>query len=307
MSSLEKTILNTITYFDTFDYPLNLFEVWKWLLIMNNDELKMNEEIKVSDVLKTLEENEELKRLVATKGGFYFLKGREEIIKIRLERYLIADRKFKKALKYIKNYFRYLPNIKFIGICNTLAFSHSRDSADIDFFIITKRGKIWSVREQVVLLAEFHNLRPKKGVTKDKFCFSFFIDEDYLNLENLALKPQDHYLIYWINQIIPVLDEDNLYEKFLEANIWTKRYLPNAFSYQVSDVRKVAAIPPGFKYTFLTSEKFSKFWQKKIMAPRLKSLANKDTKVIVSDTMLKFHDNDRRSEIREKFEERIKA
>jgi hypothetical protein len=43
----------------------------------------------------------------------------------------------------------------------------------------------------------------------------------------------------------------------------------------------------------------------KVMPSKLKEMANKDSRVITSDSILKFHENDRREEYKNKWIQRI--
>ena len=54
---------------------------------------------------------------------------------------------------------------------------------------------------------------------------------------------------------------------------------------------------------FFFFEKLFRFIQKRNFSPEIADLVNKDTRVIVSDDMLKFHENDRRAKFRDKFNE----
>ena len=49
---LDQAILSTIVYFDIFDYPLTISEIWKWLYIKDGID-KYN----ISDILDRIEIN----------------------------------------------------------------------------------------------------------------------------------------------------------------------------------------------------------------------------------------------------------
>ena len=110
LSFLELFILNTITYFDVFDYPLTLNEVYTYLYTGGME----GSNYSLEEISETLETSEKLNKIITTQGGFYFLKGREEIIQTRLDHYNLADKKFKIALRAIK-LLKYCPGIKMIA------------------------------------------------------------------------------------------------------------------------------------------------------------------------------------------------
>ena len=307
MSNLEKSILSTIVYFDVFNYPLTLVEIWRWLFV--DSELKnprTEERFRIFDVQEILDKSEFLRARINSKQGFYFLKDRDEIINLRKEKYDFAERKFNRVIKIIK-IVRHFPFIKMMAVCNTLAYSNCRDEGDIDLFIICEKNHIWQTRFFVTGLLKILGLRPEPDKTKDKICPSFFISEDNLNLEKIKID-DDMYLIYWISQVFPVYDQ-GYYEKFLSANSWINKYIPNVFDVKPSLRRKVYDIK-AFRYIFrpffsLFSENFCRHYQLKVLPENLKKMANKDTRVVVNDQMLKFHDNDGREKFKKMFLEKF--
>lgn len=317
MSSLEKAIIATICYFDVSDYPLTLVEIWKWLLdgyeprAMSFELIKKSAEPqahnpKLTDVQKALDDSQYLKTKIETKNGFYFLKGRKDSVEQRKKRYNIAEQKFKKAIKVIR-LLRYLPFVKMIAICNTLAYSNSQPEADIDLFIITTKQHIWQARFWVTGFLKIFGLRPSPQKTQDTFCASFFIDQDNLNLKKLAIE-NDVYLYYWITQVYPVYDE-GVYQQFIGANRWIKDKLVNSQAIRPSYRRRLDQVG-GLKNIFeafgrLFPESIFKNYQLKIMPAKLREMANKDSRVVIQDYLLKFHDIDRREEFRNLFDQRL--
>jgi len=196
-----------------------------------------------------------------------------------------------------------------IAICNTLSYSNVREQSDIDLFIITSPKRIWLTRFWAVAILDILNLRPKKNNSQDKFCLSIFTSSDNLNFEKISLK-NDIYLNYWLTQLIPIYDQADYYHRFIQANQWFKKILPRALEIQVARTRKI-----DFKFgqlkklieksSFNFEEKIFKKLELKFLAPRLKDLANQDTRVILSDQMLKFHDNDRREYYQNIFNQKL--
>ncbi|MDP2683564.1 MAG: hypothetical protein Q8P20_00765 [bacterium] len=292
MKETSKAILSTLAYFDIFDYPMTEFEIWKFLFF----EQKTSEKIEYMDVRNLLLRND-LKDKVDFKDGYYFLRGRDDIINTRRRRYALAERKYMKAMRVIK-VLRFFPFIKMIAVCNTLAFNNSRREADIDLFIITRRKRVWQSRFWVTGFLKIFKMRPRQDKSQDTICSTFFVDEDHLNLEKLLINENDIYLKYWIRQVVPIYNE-GIYDRFWQENSWIDNNLPNILSIDTSPRRKVKKLSWCKRIiniiALLLPEKLFKNYQLKIMPAKLKELANQDTRVIVSDCMLKFHDNDRRA------------
>ncbi len=297
-NKLEKSILATIAYFDVFDYPMTVAEIWKWLY----KEETPGDLLTLGEIWKTLDNNQLIKSLVGTKRGFYFLKNREELVETRQARYVLAEKKMKRA-KRVAGFLKFIPGIKMIAVCNSLAWTNAREKSDIDFFIVTSRSKIWTARFWAAGFSQLLGLRPSKNNTRDKICLSFFVDEEALNLETLALGRPDIYLIYWIAQLWPLYDRGGVYQKFWQANIWIKNFLPNVFS-RKAEIR-AEEIQSSGKTGF--GERFFRWLQMKLLPKDLKEAANRDSRVVVTDRILKFHANDRREEYKRMWEEKIGA
>jgi len=298
---LEKSILATIAYFDIFNYPLTEVEIWKWLWFENS---------KVSnlwEIEQTLKNSEILKSLMSNSRGFYFLKNREELVEIRERRYILAEKKVKRA-KRVAGLLKFIPGIKMIAVCNSLAWTNAREESDIDFFIVTAPNKIWTARFWAAGFLQIFGLRPSKNNARDKICLSFFVDEDSLNLEPLAVGQLDVYLVYWIVQLWPLYDRGGVYQKFWQANTWVKNFLPNVFSREMDaekNVGNAAGLPQKHASQESFIEKFFRWLQMKLLPKNLKEMENRDSRVVITDKILKFHANDRREEYKKIWEEKM--
>ncbi len=117
-----------------------------------------------------------------------------------------------------------------VALCNSRAMGEANENSDIDLFIITKKNALWTGRFLVTLFSALLGVRRKnthgltKGTpeyikkTKNRFCLSFFITEEYLNLSDIRLKPRDPYLDRWMETLIPLVNKNNVYERFIKAN-----------------------------------------------------------------------------------------
>ncbi|MFH1565028.1 MAG: hypothetical protein ABIC82_04215 [bacterium] len=250
---------------------------------------------------------EGLKNIVGENNGFYFLARNNANYLTRQKRCYLADKKFKRAKK-IAWMLSKIPFIKMIAVCNSLGYGNVREDSDIDLFVVTAKNRVWAARLLSVILIKFLNLRPREGRVKDTICMSFFVDEDNLNLEKFKISENDIYLTFWVAQVFPVYDRGGVYERFFKENEWIKKILPNAEKREVEFGRvvQIKSNPPNppcqggvlnknsVQANWL--EKFSKKVQSKFMNSRLKEMANKDTRVVVNDGVLKLFAVDRREE-----------
>lgn len=309
MTELAKAIARTVVYFDIFDYPLTWVEIWKWLYTDNTD---LKTDSNGYSLFEVLQELEKMTDKIETKNGFYFLPGKSWTVEQRLSRYALAEAKFRRAIKFIK-IFRFIPFIKMIAVCNSLAYSNSDPAGDIDFFIIVKKNRLWLARFLAVGLLKVLGVRPQASNKKDTIDANFFVAEDGLNIANLQIAAGDPYLAYWANQLVPIFDMDGVYQKFQQANTWVKNILPNSFSYELNDRRQVNLTWPvkavRFLLALLLDYDFKEVWQKKIqlkiMPVDLRQMMNRDTRVVVNEKVLKFHRQDRREEYLKKFKQTL--
>lgn len=296
MNDLDKSILKTLAFFDVFNFPMTELEIWKWLY-------KPGRKVTLSEIRQRLATSQDLKEQVVLKEGFYCLKGKENSYLRRKQNNNFAERKFSKAIRIVK-IFRFIPFIKMVAVCNTLAYSNAREESDIDLFIISQKRKIWLARFFSILVTKFLKLRPQEDNKKDTICLSFFVDETDLNIHNVMMGDRDIYFPYWVQQLMPIYDPYGLYDDFMMANSWYKEYLPNAYSNQFYNKVKPNKLSKIFSNIFsnIISPKLFNRWlddfyrsiQIRIIDRNLKSMVNVDTRVIINEQMLKFHADDRR-------------
>lgn len=295
-SDLEQAIFRTVAWFSLSEYPVTGFEIWKWLL-------RPTVSYRLSEVLRVLEESCWLAARVHRNGGFFVLRSADptpafpldkgmEMSALRHDRFLNAARKHKRlalALKYLGR----IPTVRAIAACNTLAWSNTTETSDIDLFIITSPRRIWITRLLTALPFALMGLRPGSN-RRDPFCFSFFVTEEAGDLAPVQLHAEDIYLAQWIRSLVPVYGQQ-IFASLQTQNRWVHRIFPNAFPMAVARPRRQASrrafpLPIGF------FEPILRFMQQRHLPVRLRELANKDTRVIINDRILKFHDNDRRAE-----------
>lgn len=323
-NELKEAIVRAVAYFDMFDFPLTVNEIWQFL----------DKKYELFDVVKILESNKSndfINRLtqrssIQQKNGFYFLEGREDLVGIRQQRYNLADRKFKRAL-LITKIFKIIPWIKMIAVTNIFGPHNLKKESDIDFFIITEKKRIWLTRFFCVSIISLLGLRPSPNNLEDKMCLNCYVSEDALNLEKLMLPISrliqfnssnekveidlaDINFIYWIAGFVPIYNIGETYKKFLKNNLWLKKYLPNWQAPMPSSKRNAGRGLTLFYHDLVDLligglEKNIKSLQLKLIPFEMKNLMNQDTRVVMRDDILKLHVNDRREEYRQAYRDKI--
>lgn len=291
MDGLSSAVVATLGYFDCFNYPLTGFEVWKWLWV------EKGEAVNYADVQAVLEHHEQIESV----GPFWVLKGRKGLVAIRAERERIAIVKLDKARRFA-SLLRLVPGIVGVAACNSLGYRNTRAESDLDFFIITEPGTIWFCRFVGAAMASVLGLRPKAGHHTDGVCLSFWISRDQLCLESLALLGGDPYLTYWTTQLIPLVTRGPIWQEFWAANQWIKKQLPNAkpFARGGAWFERYIERPHPFTPLARRLNELTRDWQQSRFPQTIKTLAaSGGNAVVISEHMLKFHDNDQRSAYRD--------
>ncbi len=296
---LRQSILRTLAYFDVFGYALTKEELFRYRYTDNPD-LR----ITYTDFVLRLGG-------VPNKDGFYFLLGREENVATRQRAVKWFEEKMKIAIRAVKK-IRWVPFLRAVFVCNTLAGPGLKEESDIDVFIITRKGRIWLVRFLATLVLKFFRLRTFKNKKKDRVCLSFYVTDDNLNLSKIAID-EDIYLMYWLAQLIPIYDPDNLHSSVQRANQWVEKYLPNAFvPFELSGRLRVdnGAVSKFLKNLLekIWGRAYGDLMEKQAReAQKVRIKMNYGSAgIIINEQMLKFHENDRRSEYSNLWIERCK-
>lgn len=303
---LRQSILSTLAYFDLADFPLTKEELFSFLW--------QPPTISYQDFLNAIASLN-----LDSKFGYYFLPGREEIVEVRRRKLLISEQKLKIARRAAK-IIRSVPYLRAVFVCNTAGSEQASEDSDIDFFIITEKNRIWITRLLVTFLLELFRLRRVGKRVKNKICLSFYVTTASLDLAKWRVADDDVHFAYWLNQMLPVFDPDNYYAKFLEANLWTKTYLPN-----LNPIRVSSYLPqiPESRFGKIWKKSWEKMWEgnygdminnqaKQIQLSKMRFSGKEinrgeDKGVVISDDVLKFHEKDTRIAYREAWKQKIYA
>ena len=207
-----------VLYHNLFDYPLSFAELIKW-----------QEGKSITGITG-----------ITSKNGFYFLEGRESLIYQRLLRKRISTKKLEIALNATR-LLKIIPTIKMIAVTGSLAMGNSTDESDIDLMIITSKNTLWITRLCVycMLYAIRYKLRrPRVKNERDALCLNMWLDES-----DLVFRSRNLYTAHEIAQIVPLVNKNKTYEKFLWKNKWILNWWPNSVRIRnpKPEIRKVSS------------------------------------------------------------------
>ncbi len=111
------------------------------------------------------------------------------------------------------------PFVKGVAVSGSLSKKFADEHADIDFFIITAANRLWTARTLLHIFKKFTFLFN----LQDHFCMNYFIDE-----EEPCILEKNIYTATEVSTILPVRGSQ-VFERFYQANNWTKKFLPNRY------------------------------------------------------------------------------
>lgn len=215
------------------------------------------------------------------------------------------EKKLWKKTKRFARILQIVPFVEMVCVCNNLSFNKVDEKSDIDLFVVAKSGRLFIVRSFITFLSHIFGVRRHKDKVSGRFCLSFFVDEEAMDLSKIAIE-HDIYLAYWIKSVIPLIDDNNFADKFLMQNLWAKEYFENLSDFYIrcDQVLEKGVISKFFNKLFskIFSGNFGDFienrlkgWQMKRSVKKSKSLPDV-TGITITDHILKFHNLDRRRE-----------
>lgn len=290
---LKQSIVQTLAFFAIFDVVLTKEEVTQYLWRGGNVTRK--------NVEQALQELVQEEKIILERGYFALTKG---LTSKRIERIALIEHKMKIAHTAAK-WLRYVPFIQAVFVCNNLALEAVSKGSDVDVCIVVTSGRIWTARFLATMLLRLRGIARTKRKSIDKVCLSFYVTDSALNFSHITITNPDIYLMYWIRSLIPLYDRVGVYETLQRKNSWVDTYIKPQYTFRPSTTWRVE--PTKLSRTILRL--FETMWKEKY-GERIESEAKKiqeikmkfresvreadDTRVIVSDEMLKFHENDRR-------------
>ena len=318
-SPLEQSILSTLIYFDIANYPLTKEELFRYLwtppqVTYEEFVLSLRAERSNPPEIAASVVSGNLLAMAEQKNGYYFLPGREAVVERRCQTIVPTELKLTKARRAAR-LLRSVPYLKAIFVCNSVGAEMATAESDIDFFIVVEKNRIWLVRFFTNLILRLFGLRTYGAHERDRICLSFYVDTAHLDLAPWRVAEDDIHFTYWLYQMLPLYDPENYYQKFVEANSWTKKFLPNINSSLKVSSNDSGSIGKTWKKIWETMwqgtygdmlEKQAKDfqWMKMKLPLKEKSELN-DNGVVIKEGIVKLHEHDTRRDYREKWLEKI--
>jgi len=197
----------------------------------------INKSFTLGEVIEELE-SKELKKRIEEFRGFYFLRGRKELVEKRIQNDKNSIAKFKIAERIVW-WLRFVPFVRMIAVTGTLAMQNPEKNSDIDFFVVLEKGRIWTGRLLVTLAVHLLGRRRYGKKIKNRICLNYFITTGSLGIKRQELFAANEY------SFIYPLFGFSVYEEFGAANIkWIRKYKPNFGYDSLKPAKYFVAVKP---------------------------------------------------------------
>lgn len=198
------------------------------------------------------------------------------------------SRKFLNKVKGYKWLFRLCPHIREIYVCNTVALWCANKDSDIDLFVVCSR--LWTSRIILTLILHICWLRRHWNKIAWRLCLSFWVTERWAELSSIQISNnKDPYLAIWTVTLIPILNTW-YHSTFISKNKWVEDYwlsfVNTDQSASIIESQTWYCLIEGFLKRLFISRTINKA-----------SKLNDKSGTIITDDVLKFHDNDIRQSL----------
>lgn len=202
---LESSMLRTLLYADLFKYPLKPAEITRrcdW------PEANLDN---VKNKLVGLEN----RGWIHAREEFYYLGEENGKVGRRKKGNALANQRMKTARK-VSRFISKFPYVEAVMLSGSLSKDYMEEDSDIDFFIVTRPGRLWVARTLLVLFKKVFLLNSHKD-----FCVNYFVDTSHLEIEDKNL--------FTATEVVTLVPTCNyaIYEAFRKENTWADGQYPN--------------------------------------------------------------------------------
>jgi hypothetical protein len=203
--SLREHILETLTYYDIFNYPLKRKEIFRFLQARSAEENLMQHEL---DTLCH-------EKLIFQFDDFFTIQNNPTLIDRRRK----GNEEAKKFLPLARKQARRIasfPYVRAVMASGSLSKGYMDENSDLDFFIVTEPGRLWIARILLVMYKRIFLFNSHKY-----FCVNYFVDTQHMEIEEKNL-----FTATELATVIPLYGGE-YFQTLFESNTWIKKFFPN--------------------------------------------------------------------------------
>jgi len=200
----QEAVLQTLAYFDIFQYPLTKEEIQTF----SNAGFPV---LVTGALLEQMQEQD----MIFYNLGFYSLHNNLLLSLRRRQGNEKAARLLEKAQAAGRFLYRF-PFVRAVGISGSLSKNFADEKADIDFFILCKKNRLWIARTLMHLFKKLTYLAGRQHY----YCMNYYVDE-----QAMCINEENIYTAIELKTLLPVCGEAKMKE-FFASNTWTDKWLP---------------------------------------------------------------------------------
>lgn len=207
----------------------------------------------------------------------------------------IVNKYFKKTAKFAP-IFQGVPFIRAIILNGSLAQGKIKETSDIDLLMIVQKGRLYTARLFLIILGFLTGQKRSKDENKPhagKFCFNYFMTENYLQIPIGRGEEMDKYCAMNYSKSLLISGDTKIFDKFIKANkeLFAKYNCDVATSAKVSDnnstIKRIFERMLGGKFGDWLELRFKSLQIKLIEKdPRTKAFPEL---IVCSDQEARFH------------------
>jgi len=205
LTKLEVAVVKTLLYFDIFNYPLRLDEIFQF------SGTKANQLSEISAATESLVKQ----RLLYSHGEFYSPRDNVLNVERRIKGNATAESLMPKAYQRACLIGKF-PFVRSVMASGSLSKGYMDQNSDLDFFIVTAPRRLYVARMLLVLYKRIFLSNSSK-----EFCVNYFISSDHLEIEE-----KNQFTATELATVIPMFGQ-HMYQDVLSTNAWLYNFFPN--------------------------------------------------------------------------------
>jgi hypothetical protein len=244
--NIHKEILKTIKYFSFFAYHPTGKEIYTFLqakINRNSFNIELGRMVKQKIIVNSNKHTPPQYSIQVRNAKLLngYMVGKQKNNNLTIEQFNNLNKRKRVSqsklnsprFKIYVKLLAFFPQIKLVGLSGSISMMNAGENDDIDLFIITAKNRLFTGRVIALILAQLLGLRRNRDSEKiafssshkDKVCLNLFFDERNLKVPKFK---QTEFVGHEVLQMKPIIIKGNIYEKFLEENLWVFRIFPNA-------------------------------------------------------------------------------
>lgn len=202
---MGEAVYATVGYADVFDMPIELTHLHRYLI---SKDASLTETSMAVDELVTTGH-------LGRRGDVIYLAGRSEVLDIYDERIVRAASMWSEAEVWGHRIGR-VPFVRMVAVTGGLAVDSVADHDDIDFFIVTKPGRLWLTRLMIIALGR---IADRDDID---LCPNFIVSDTAIEMSVRSV-----YVARELAQMVVIVGDDEC-QAVRQVNDWLFDFLPNA-------------------------------------------------------------------------------